>query len=52
MDPWVEHVKKNPNCLYIQLVKAPDFVNAVQNKPVDEAVAANGNIDGFFNNIF
>jgi Inhibitor of Apoptosis domain len=52
MDPWVEHAKKNPNCLHLQLVKGPDFINSVQNKPVAEAVAANGNTEGFLNNIF
>lgn len=28
-DPWVEHVKKSPNCFHVMLVKGPEFGRAV-----------------------
>jgi hypothetical protein len=30
MDPWVEHVKKNPKCNHLRLIRGPEFIKTVQ----------------------
>jgi hypothetical protein len=30
MDPWVEHVKKNPKCNHLRLSRGPEFIKTVQ----------------------
>jgi hypothetical protein len=43
MDPWVEHVKKNPKCFHVRLAKGIEFIKDVQCKmlerKLDESVS-------------